>query len=615
MKRFFIILLLSTCVIVLGQDRNIENQLRLAKSFEESNNFEEAEKIYTDLHFKNPSNFEIYRNLNTLFIKLKKYQESLKLIENQLKLGQSTIDLFGDMGSTYYLQNDEKSAFEAWEKGIRAEPGNPFAYRIIANYLIENRLIEKSIEILNRGNLKSDDPTMFSYDIANLYSMTSKFQEATEEYCKIIEQKPKQTNIVENRIRSYINFNGAYEPTIEVIKNYYKKTENVEYLQMLVNMYLQVNDCTNGLEAAIQVEKSSADNGSFIYNFALRASRLGDHSVAARAFQYIINQYPKSILLAQAEIGYTREMENNLKSTFTISEDWKKYSINSYNSTEFKKLLGAYQNLVKKYPNESVGKEAEYRTAIIYQEFIENNVKADSIYKKIVNQFGVNEFISKANFGLAKISLSNGELVEAEKYLNNVLSNKLTNKELLNESKFILAKIKMWEGKLDDAIIKLNEVKNIPEDENANDAIQWLLIINTFKKDSVNLFSYINADYLIEKKKFNEAALEFKKLAENKALFVLKDFAAVNYIELLLSLNNYSEAVIFLEEISNCDEDNIYKDRFLYLLGASYYYGLQNAPKATLVLSRIFEEFPNSIYSSKARKVIYEINSGEKVKI
>ncbi|MCB0748120.1 MAG: hypothetical protein KDC90_11725, partial [Ignavibacteriae bacterium] len=200
----------------------------------------------------------------------------------------------------------------------------------------------------------------------------------------------------------------------------------------------------------------------------------------------------------------------------------------------------------------------------------------------------------------------------AQNYLEDIIDQKNVAEALLVEAKYTLAKTEMWQGNFETAIKRLNEVKIISADENANDALQFLLILNTFKKDSVNLILFVNADYNIEKNKFKEAAADFKKLAENKSLFLLKDFAAVNYVELLLTLNNYQEAIIFLEEISNCDEDNIFKDRFLYLLGASYFYGLHNAEKASVTLTRIFEEFPNSIYSGKARKIISEIKSGEK---
>ena len=45
-------------------------------------------------------------------------------------------------------------------------------------------------------------------------------------------------------------------------------------------------------------------------------------------------------------------------------------------------------------------------------------------------------------------------------------------------------------------------------------------------------------------------------------------------------------------------------------MGSNYYYGLNEQNKALEPLTKIFDEFPNSIYFSKARKIIGEINLG-----
>ncbi|MCB0742616.1 MAG: tetratricopeptide repeat protein [Ignavibacteriae bacterium] len=611
-KIYISLLLFSFSIITSAQVRNIDNQLRLAKSYEDVNNFEDAEKIYSDLIKAEPTNYNIYKSYNDLLLKMKKYEESIKLIESQLAQTPNNIDLYGDLGSVYYLIGNQEKADEYWTKGITLDSENPFSYRVIANYLVENRLIEKAIDILRTGNSKSDDPTIFSYDIANLYSLTMKFEEATEEYCKIIQQKPKQENIVKNRILGYLNSPGAVEPTLKVVENYYDNEGNSIYLDLLIDLYLRTDNFKKGLEAAIKLEKATTNNGSVLYNYALQSSRFGNHEFAAQAYQNIIQNFPNSILIAQAEIGYTREIESNLRNKFTKKDEWKQFSQPSYDKNEFIKLLQAYKNLAKKYPSEKVGIEAEYRSGLIYQIFLEDYKKADSVFQKIISNGNASEFISQAYFGLAKIALVNGNLSEAQNYLEDIIDQKNVAEALLVEAKYTLAKTEMWQGNFETAIKRLNEVKIISADENANDALQLLLILNTFKKDSVNLILFVNADYNIEKNKFKEAAADFKKLAENKSLFLLKDFAAVNYVELLLTLNNYQEAIIFLEEISNCDEDNIFKDRFLYLLGASYFYGLHNAEKASVTLTRIFEEFPNSIYSGKARKIISEIKSGEK---
>ncbi len=249
------------------------------------------------------------------------------------------------------------------------------------------------------------------------------------------------------------------------------------------------------------------------------------------------------------------------------------------------------------------------RTAKIYLENLKDYNKADSVFNKILDEMKSLQYIGDAYLGLAQISIKNNKLDEAEKFLNKVLMNKMSKDEVQHKAQFLLAKTKMWKGHFTESINIFKETIKNTKEESVNNALEYLLILNTFKNDSTNLFSYVNSDYLIEKNEIDSAIVNFKLLADNKDLFLLKDFAAIKYAELLIALNNYQEAGIFLDEVSNCDVDNIYLDRFLFLSGSNYYYGLNNSTKAMQPLNRIFEEFPNSIYFNKARKIITEINT------
>ena len=316
-------------------------------------------------------------------------------------------------------------------------------------------------------------------------------------------------------------------------------------------------------------------------------------------------------MYSESEIGYTKSLEAELDNRPITVESWKPIDLGErININEYKKLVSAYKNLVTKYPSSKIGWEAEYRMGKIYLENLKSLNKADSIYNKILDEMKSLQYIGDAYLGLAQISIFNNKLEDAEKLLNNVLMSRMIRDEVQNKAHFLLAKTKMWKGHFTESINIFKETIKNTSDESVNDALEYLLILNTFKNDSTNLFSYINSDYLVEKNEIDSAIINFKNLADNKDLFLIKDFAAIKYAELLLALNNYQEASIFLDEVSNCDEDNIYLDRFLYLLGSNYYYGLNNSIKAMQPLNRIFEEFPNSIYFNKARKIITEINTG-----
>ncbi len=607
---FFIILTLTA--VLFPQKNEIQNKLRLAKSFEQKGLLEEAEKIYYELHFFQPRNYQLYNYLNQILIKEKKYDNSLKLIQNQIKINKNNISLYGDLGTTYFLIGDEKKAQEVWDNALDIAPDKPFNYRIIANYLIQNRFIEKAIEVLNKGNsVSKKDPSIFSYDLANLYSLTMKFEEATVEYCKILERKPKQLTTIKNKILGYINSNKATEQTLTTIENIYNDDENIIYLKLLVDLYLRTDNAKKALDATEIIEKKTSNNGSVIFNFAQKTARLKNHKIAAEAYKIIIDEYPNSALFSEAEIGYTRELEKELSKRVKLKDEWKPLTLSiTSNSSEYKNLIKAYKVLNKKYSNNKIGWEAEFRIAKIYSEKLYEYEKADSVFQKIIDEFKTPIYINEAKFGIAKIAILKNDLQKAEKLFNEILQNRTAKQNLKIETKYYLAKVNMWKGKFTEASKLFSEVSSNPKDVHTNDALQTLLILNTFKNDSTNLILFVNTDYLVEKKNFIQASEKLKEIAENKNLFILKDFAALRYVELLLALNNYKEAVIFLEQVSNCDEDNIYKDRFLYLLGASFYYGLNQNEKALAILTKFFDEFPHSIYFGKARKIISEIKLG-----
>lgn len=438
-----------------------------------------------------------------------------------------------------------------------------------------------------------------------------KFREATNEYCLILLQKPKQIGLITNKIIRYLNENQATEPTLETVEEFYDDNENVIFLKLLSDLYSRANKQDKALTRIIELEQKSSNNGSTIFEFAQKTIRMRNPKIAALAYKRIIDDYPSSALLSEAEIGYTKALELDLNKRKNEENDWKPLQISKKQNVEdYQNLIYAYEKLAKKYPENNIGVEAEYRIAKIYLENLNELEISDSLFNILIDETKSLQYIADSYFSLAKIAIVKNNLAKSEDYLKKVLNNKFAIDEQKNKANYLLAKVYMWKGEFSTSSMEFGKVTNDLKKEVVNDALQYSLLINTFKNDSTNLFSLVNADYLVEKKDFNEALLEFKKLADNKDLFILKDFAALRYAELLLALNNYQEASIFLEEISNCDEDNIYKDRFLYLLGSNYFYSLKKHDEALKTLNRIFEEFPNSIYFSKARKIIYEINAG-----
>ncbi|MCP5064599.1 MAG: hypothetical protein GY936_19350, partial [Ignavibacteriae bacterium] len=476
MKKQNIILLITILSIIFGINLQVfsqngsvsrlkenANKVRLAQTYELSGRLENSKIIYTKLLEQQPRNIQYYKALNQILLKLKDYSSSIDLIRNKIATEPNNISLYGDLGSTYFLKGEQNKAFDTWDEGLKIESKNSFGYRIIANYMIENRAIENAIEVLNKGNEISENHTQFSYDVANLYSMTMKYEQATNEYCKILNDKPKQIHIVRQRILSYIHATSAKEPTLKIVEDYYNDTDKNEFLELLANLYLKTNEIEKAYNSFATLEEETSKNGSKLFNFAQQAMRMKKSKIASKTYNKIISEYPNSSLIPNAKIGYAKTLEASIENqnNFSKQNSWKPLQIKlKEDFTIYEKVINAYKDLGRTYPNNKVGIEAEFRIGKIYLDKLFDYVKSEVIFTEIKSRTNIFEFANLATYELSKIALIKNDLLLAESYLENIYTNKRCEPKLISDAKFLSAKIKMWNNQIDSSIVLLNEVKD-----------------------------------------------------------------------------------------------------------------------------------------------------------
>ena len=210
----------------------------LAQSFEQAGDYDKAIMIFEEIYSVQPQNYLVFESLNRVYIQSKKYESSVKIVETRIKNNPQDVNLFGMLGTTYYLMGNESKAFDAWEEGIKTQPENHMSYRIMANHAIQRRAFEKAIDYLKRGKSVSQNPELYSYDLANIYSLTMQYKEAAEEYCYLLGIQPTQISAVENRILAYSNKPGALAQTIDVFENW-NKGDNISFDYLLARLYVE----------------------------------------------------------------------------------------------------------------------------------------------------------------------------------------------------------------------------------------------------------------------------------------------------------------------------------------------------------------------------------------
>jgi tetratricopeptide (TPR) repeat protein len=577
----------------------------LAQNYEQIGDYDTAVKIYEELYQSDPANPMYMNALYRVYTQLKNYAALINILDERIKQKPEDVEAYGMLGSTYYLNGNEEKAFEVWEKPFQSSSVNPVFYRLIANHALERRAFEIAIELYEQGKEVSNDKVIYSFDLAKLYSLTMQFEKAASEYCFILKSEPSQKQVVEQRVFENINRPGALDATLKVIEDCADKN-NLSFSYLLARLYSEKKSYQKAYEIYLAIDEKQSSKGRELYNFARQMLSEKEYELAAEVFKTVTNRYPDSPVLSQAYLGYARSLEASLFDDYEKSLPlWKTYfPLKYFQSEKTEEVLNAFNVVINLYKHSEPAYESILRSAIIKYYLLSEYEEARKQLEIIVKEAPLSVNSAEAYLELGNIALIEGKPDEAEKDFSAILKLISANEEQKNKAIYKLGKVNFYQGNFDEAKKNLSKVLGNLKDNSANDAIELTLLLNPQMNDSSNLLTYARAEFLAEQKKFEEAAVSYKKLAENQQAFVLRTISAIKYCEMLIAMDNYTEAVVVLESVSSEGEKNIYSDKAVYLLGKIYQYGIKNFSKAEEYYQKLLADYPKSIYVDDARTKI-----------
>ncbi|AFH48023.1 Hypothetical protein IALB_0311 [Ignavibacterium album JCM 16511] len=588
------------------------NQFMLAEAYEQQGNYAKAIEIIEQLYRGDVQNPNYFNKLVNLYISSKKFEEAISLLESRIKMYPQDPNNYGQLGSVYYMMGDYKKAKEVWEIPLSKTNRNSINFRIIANYAIERRAFETAIEILNRGKNESDDPTMFAFDLGELYSLTMQYENAAKEYCELLKKNPGLYSTVEAKIFSFINKPEALKPTIKVVSGY--QSQDISFKLLFAKLMVEDKKFDKAFELYVDVDKAQNSGGQILIDYANFLLNEENFQLAKEIFEYVINNYPASKQIASAKLGLTKTLESIVLKEFrNLNPDWKTFSSATYLSEEkTQKILSAYKEVIDLYEHSEIAIEARYRSALILFYVNNKTEKAIEQLNEIINLYPTSTFFPKALIELGNIYLQTGQIELAkEKYLSAQNSNRVFEDDR-NIASLQLSKILASEGNFNSAIESLKKVTLNLKNDLTNDALEFSLILNTARNDSSNLVKFCKAEIFTEQKNFTSAENIYEEIALNPQAFVLHSICKLRSAEMELALNNYPEALKKLGAIVDEEEKNIYSDKALYLTAKIYEYGIVDFSKAIDSYQKLLSKFPKSIYLDEARERIQHLR--EKMK-
>jgi len=605
-----ILTLLFICSILLIAQTNIDliNRSRLAESYENAGDLKKAAELYEELVLLDPSNNLYFESLNRIYVQLKNYSASINLLESALSQKPKDVNLYGLLGSTYYLMGNEEKSFSVWEKALEVTEPNPVFYRVIAAYAVERRAFGKAIEIYKLGKDLSKDKIIFSFDLARLYSLTMQYSKSADEYCSILSADPSLLQTVETKILADAKKPDALNAAISVVEEYINE-ENLSFSYLLARLSVESKNYDRAFELYAEIDKNQSQSGAELYRYAHLLFREGEFLVAKKVYQSIIEQFPGSPLISASKLGYAKSLEEILMNEYSEQiPHWKPYfKAEPYDREKVNEVVNAFDDVIESYKLSDITSEALLRTGMIKFHLLNDVDESKIIFNKVIHSGYLSPSAADAYEGLGDIYLSNGDLEEAERNYIQITVLARADRQIINNAKYKLARVKLFQGNYSDSQKLLSEILAELKDNSANDALELSLLINTSKNDSASLQLFAQAEFFVEQKRFQEAAKKYKLLAENPQAFVFHSIASMRYAEMELAQDNLNESVDLLGRIVDESEKNIYADKALYLLAKIYQNAIGDNVKAIEMYESLLAKFPASIYIDKARASIIEI--------
>lgn len=598
LKKF--LFLLFSLNSIFSQQQNEMNLFRLAQSFERAGEYERALKIYEELYTNNPTNRVYLEAVVRLNTQTKNYDKAIKLAQSWLSTHPDDIDIMARIGDIYFKAGNEKEAIESWDKIVKTYRNNPGVYRMVADYLIQNRLYDKAIEYLTTAQKISGSPDLYAFEIAMLYEFTMRFDKAVEEYIKLLQRTPSMIPSVKSRMSSYIDRPEVLKQIIPILESSAKSSKsNIGILDLYAWVLSEAKDYQKALEVQKQLDRITNANGEVILNFAQDLFNQGIFEIAQKAYAEIIETYPKSRILPEAKFGALRSREEILRTKLLRSEN-KDTAIYS----DLKRIEEDYKKFSQEYAGTKYEGEALFRLGLIKLDIYFDLDEAQKFFEEVERKFIL--YLGKeAIFKLAEIFTLKGDLNSArEKYLYLL---KLKNFPDTLKVKFLLAQLDYYEGNFNSALKMLEDVSKFTSSDYSNDAIELTLKIQTNRfLSEENLKKLAIAELKIKQRKFGEAIPLLEDITSTCKNCPISDDALFTLAEVYSTINKPEKAIQYIDTLLDENPESIYADDAMMEKGKIY----QKLGKTKLAIetyTKLISKFPNSIFVNEARKRIREL--------
>ncbi len=610
-----LVILLAVATTCFGQAEPPDIKFRIAQSYERSGDYASAVKMYEELYAKDSSNIVLFDALQKMYLQLKRYDEAVGLFQRRVAKYPADINLLAQLGIIYSRKGDDRSATSTWDRAIALSPGSETSYRLVAGAMMEARQFDKAIDVYRRGRTALNNQSIFANDLAYIYAMMLKYDDATREYLGLLRQNDAQLGYVQSRIAAYTGRSeGLAAATLVVQKAATSEPDKVSFARLLGWLYMEAKDFASAFDVYKSLDTRLHAGGHELHGFAERALREKAYAVASKAFLEVEHSYPSFEQMPMIRFGYARTLEEAASDQDTmhlfgpVSPFQPRQPI-SESQPVSTGVVAAYERVIKDYPGTELAAQSLYRIGVVkFNRSFDLDGAKDALDRLIRDYPKYATARADATLLLGDVLVARGDLDGAAQDFALLAAQLPASTEQKNLASLRLAEIDYFRGQFKGALERLSILTKNASFDVTNDALSLQIFIQeNLNADQKPLTDFADADLLKRQRKLSEALAKFQSIIQSYPRSGIVDEAIMESGDLQARLGLYPEAVASYNRLVKDYPESLVLDRAVMKIGEVCEWGLHDNAQAIEAFKKLLTDYPRSIFAGEARKRIREL--------
>jgi len=573
-------------------DRGME---QLAKSYYESQEFQKALELYSQLYEKNPQHYYYIYNLYCL-VELQEYKEALKLIKKQSNVSQSNYRYFIDEAWVNKMMGNEKKSSRILNEIISQLPPENNQIIQIANALQSKGFYDEAIEVYVKARQISGNNNSYNFEIANIYRYNGDYDKMFEALLDYLSANPADMQRVKNQLQGLLrvdvdnNLSGILKT--KLLEKTQSEPNNLVFSEMLVWYAMQAEDFSLAFRQARSIDMRFNDHEAIVLEVAQVALSNKDYATAVKAVEYVKDKKEKTPFYLQSYTGYylsnVLQAESNPDTEFEVYKELQKTGNKALDE------LGLNTQTI------TIALNLAHITAFRLGEYQE----AIQVLESTLSIININtQDKAELKLELANILLATNKVWDASLLYAQIESD-MKDEPIGHEAKFRNAKLFYFVGEYEWAKTRLDILKSATSKLIANDAIELSLFINNINDEDttgLTLSEFGKADLLEYQLQYDSALVWLDSIEKQVIGNSTRQFVIYKKAEIFTQIHEYQKADSLYSYLVSRFPESIKADNAVYKQAELQRLQFNNTQKAMELYLFLMTNYPESIYSNEAR--------------